>query len=185
MNTILSTYESLHPILVHFPIALLSVYAILECIRFRKILAWPSYFYIKAFLAIVGFFAAIAAYMAGPGGSEVHSWSGYVGMTGSNGRSIVRQITNEHSNFATIVLIVFGIIAVAYLIIWIQRQYEIKQTAWNYLVVVADFIQRPFIIITLAIIGLLAVTVTGALGGAIVYGPNVDPVVSFVYNLFF
>lgn len=37
----------------------------------------------------------------------------------------------------------------------------------------------------LALIGLIAITMTGALGGAIVYGPNVDPVVKFVYSLFF
>jgi hypothetical protein len=32
---------------------------------------------------------------------------------------------------------------------------------------------------------MILVTIVGALGGALVYGPEVDPVVSVVYHLFF
>jgi len=181
----MNSIESLHSILVHFPIALLTVYAVFECLRFKKILAWPSTFFIKAFLAIVGFFAAIAAYIAGPDGSEIHAWSGFAGMTGTNGRPVVRQIVDMHSNFATITLIVFGIIAVSYLIVWIQRYYNFNQKIWNFFVALARFFQRPFVAIFLAIVGLVAVTITGALGGSIAYGPDIDPVVSGIYHLFF
>ena len=177
--------ESLHPILVHFPIALLTVYAILECVRFKKILEHHSIFYVKAFLTVVGFFAAIAAFSTGPEGSAVNSWSGYAGMTGSNGRPIVHQIVDMHSNFATLTLIVFGIIAFSYLVVWIQRHYAPHYKIWDFFVSVACFIQKPSINIILAILGLVLVTVTGSLGGSIVYGPNVDPIVSFVYHLFF
>lgn len=33
--------------------------------------------------------------------------------------------------------------------------------------------------------GLLLITLTGALGGIIAYGPDIDPVASFVYRLLF
>lgn len=37
----------------------------------------------------------------------------------------------------------------------------------------------------LALLGIIAVTITGALGGAISHGANTDPVVQMIYNLFF
>lgn len=182
---IISTYEGLHPILVHFPIALLSLYAILELVRFNKLTQWPSYFYIKAFLAIVGFAAAILAFMAGPDGPDIHSWSGYAGMVSSNGQPLVRQIVDMHSNFAAVTLIIFGIIAVSYLVSWIERQYHFGHKAWKTLVRIVDFIHKPAPIIILALFGLFTITVTGALGGSIVYGPDIDPAVSFIYHWFF
>jgi len=36
-----------------------------------------------------------------------------------------------------------------------------------------------------ALIGAVCLTITGALGGAMVYGPTSDPFVSFIYTLFF
>ena len=44
-------------------------------------------------------------------------------------------------------------------------------------------LQSPFLIL-MALAGLAAITITGALGGAVVYGPNIDPVVSAVYRFF-
>lgn len=38
---------------------------------------------------------------------------------------------------------------------------------------------------TAAALGLVAITITGGLGASIVYGPDVDPVVHFIYSLFF
>jgi uncharacterized membrane protein len=177
--------EGLHPILVHFPIALLSLYAILECLRFKKLLAWQPFFYIKAFLVIVGGLAGIAAYSTGPEGMAVNGWSGYASMVGSNGRPFVDQIVNMHSNFASLTLGIFSVIAVSYLVVWIQKIRPIQHSAWSVILKIANFIQKPAVIILLALLGLLAVTITGALGGSIVYGPNVDPVVSYAYHLFF
>ena len=37
----------------------------------------------------------------------------------------------------------------------------------------------------IALVGIVVITITGALGGAIVYGPEVDPIVSVIYHLFF
>lgn len=38
--------------------------------------------------------------------------------------------------------------------------------------------------IVLALLGLGALMITGALGGAITYGPDADPIVSIVYKIF-
>ena len=54
---------NLHPIFVHFPIALFTLYALLECARFKKLQEQTYYFYLKAFLVITGGLASSAAYI--------------------------------------------------------------------------------------------------------------------------
>jgi uncharacterized membrane protein len=44
--------------------------------------------------------------------------------------------------------------------------------------------EKRWLLIILACCLLAAVTVTGALGAAIVHGQDVDPVVNFIYTLF-
>ncbi len=39
------------------------------------------------------------------------------------------------------------------------------------------------LVIVLAIAGLVLMTVVGALGASLVYGPEIDPAVSFIYHL--
>jgi len=50
----------------------------------------------------------------------------------------------------------------------------------------ADICQKIInsgLIIPLALFGLAAIAITGALGGAIVYGPNIDPFVAFIIKI--
>ncbi len=184
----MSTFESLHPIFVHFPIALLSIYAVLECIRYKKLLKQVSFFYIKAFLAVVGFSAGLVAASAGPEGSAVHSWLGYSTFV----RPTVRNIVEMHSTFASATLFIFGIIAFSYIVrllndhvsVWASKN-ETAKKVWKWLLCIGEYISRPAVVIPLAILGLVAVTITGSLGGAIVYGPNIDPVVSAVFYFLF
>jgi uncharacterized membrane protein len=143
----------LHPIFVHFPIALLTMYAVLELIRFKKVLAKPYWFFVKAMFVIFGALGAAAAYMTGPD-------------------ALARSpLGREHSNFATLTLILFAIIGCAYLLEWKRPNKYSK------------FILRPYIIIPLALIGLAAVTITGALGGALVYGTNFDPLMAPIFKM--
>ncbi|KHO51327.1 MAG: hypothetical protein QT04_C0044G0036 [archaeon GW2011_AR11] len=56
---------NIHPIFVHFPIALLSLYAVMVLIRFRKVMGLPYWSYAKAILAIAGTLGAFAALQTG------------------------------------------------------------------------------------------------------------------------
>ena len=165
-----------HPIMVHFPIALLTVYALMELLRFRKLTSQAYWFYVKALFAIIGSLATTAAlftgnlaksnFVPGPQASLVHL----------------------HSNFAAVSSYIFALIALLYLLAWLgKQQYHLKapwRRIWELkLRTVNYFLGWPVIII--ALIGLGCITITGALGGALVYGTNVDPVVSIVYHLFF
>jgi uncharacterized membrane protein len=141
-----------HPILVHFPIALLTLYAVLECVRFKRAMEVMHAFHVKATLVIFGALGAAAAYATGP---DVHG----------------SPLVAVHERFATITLIIFSVIALSYLFELFKSN---KYSA---------FVHRSYIIIPLAVLGLIAVTITGGLGGAIVYGTQFDPFMAPIFKL--
>lgn len=175
---------NIHPIFVHFPIALFSLYAILELIRIRKLTGTETYFNLKAFLSIVGVASTVITIQ-----------------TGELARSILQvspetqNLIRVHSSFAKLTELIFLFIAASYAVVFFERyfastrlfafvtQNRFAKPIWQLGKSIAYSIQRPLIICVLALCGLVAVTVTGALGGAIVYGPDIDPIVTFVYNL--
>ncbi|MES2213932.1 MAG: DUF2231 domain-containing protein [Patescibacteria group bacterium] len=144
---------NIHPIIVHFPVALLSLYAVLELVRFRKVMEKPYWFYIKGALVIFGSLGSLAAYATGPEGKPAP------------------RILEMHATFATATLFIFAVIAFSYLFQWCKPN---KYSA---------FIHRSYIIIPLAVIGLICVTVTGALGGAMVYGTHFDPFMAPIFKI--
>lgn len=164
---------NIHPIFVHFPIALLTVYAIIELIRIQKFQSKNSIFYIKCILVVLGWIASIIAASTGDIAAD---------LIGEN------RLIETHAFYAGASQVVFGIIAVWYALIFLEKEalkipFFEKQIrpVLTFLFVIARKIQMC--IPALAIVGLILITITGALGGAIVYGPEIDPVVYFVYNL--
>lgn len=148
---------NLHPIVVHFPIGLLTFYAVLELIRFKRIAEKPYWMNIKAILAIFGFLTALAAYLTGP---EVEGGA-------------APRILEMHETFASATLLIFGIIALNYLLRWARHEgihHRIPMLPNR-------------VVITLAILGLVAITITGGLGGAMVYGTNFDPFMAPIFQL--
>src|SRR5262249_37931164 len=101
------------------------------------------------------------------------------------------QIVNVHENFADASLTIFAIIGAAYLILWLNRENffrslteKIKVFAlWQRLGKLGHFFVGNKFVILLALAGLVCITITGALGGAMVYGPNADPFIKLIYGL--
>lgn len=143
----------LHPIVVHFPIALLSLYAVFELIRFKKVIDQPYWFYIKAILLICGTLGSYVAILTGPEGEH----------------SILKE---RHEMFAQLTSFLFTIISSGYLYKWYKpfNRYS-------------AFIQKPAISIILAFLGLVTITITGGLGGALVYGTHFDPFMAPIFKL--
>lgn len=167
----------IHPAVVHIPIGLLTVYSILEFVRFKKVLAQPYWFYIKAILVIFGTLGTFVALQTGELIEDLFQSS----------------LMETHSTFATATTIVYGIIAGAYLVLWIEvdaANWKFLRLGgvdklWKVLTVLSRIILKPWLVVLLSLLALSLLTITGALGGALVHGPEVDPVVSFVYHLFF
>lgn len=170
---------NVHPIFVHFPIALLTIYALMEIVRLPIFTRQPWWFYTKAVLLFVGVIAGKVAELTGNIAAEAYR--------GTSAQALVKM----HETFAQASVFIFGVLAAAYLIAW-GRHENIRaklpaglQKIWNALEAVERTIFCAPVLMLLALAGLMVITITGALGGALVYGPNVDPVVSFVYHLFF
>lgn len=168
---------NVHPILVHFPIALLSIYSLLELIRIKRIQNLPYWFYIKAAMVIIGSASTIPALLAG--------------------QLIEHQFTDRadlvetHSFWAELSTVIFGVIAICYVIEIVSRNnlFGIKlngwmATIWQIKQKFAKTVLNTPIIVSIAILGLIAITITGALGGIIVYGPNLDPFTAIIYKIF-
>ena len=167
------TIPNVHPIIVHFPVALLTVYALAELARFKFVLAKPYVFYVKAVLVIVGALGAGAAYLSGDLVAE------QIGET---------PLIETHSQWGIATAIIFGAIALSYAVLWIERERKPASQpttvgAWPKLVRLAKMLVETPAAPVAALVGLACVTVTGALGGAIVYGPDIDPFVKVIYGL--
>lgn len=174
METLLA---QLHPVMVHFPIGLLTVYALLELIPFRTTWTDPRWIFAKRTLLFFGTAAVIVAATTGEarGGENI-----------APGTALAM-----HELMGTITKSIFLVIAGSQLVLvstrWIIRlvsKREWMHVIWKILERISIIIALRPVIVLLAVAGLVSLTITGALGGGMVYGPEADPMVKAVYALF-
>lgn len=178
---------NLHPIFVHFPIALLSVYSLMELVRFKKVLNQAYWFYTKALLVMIGGIGALASYFTGNFAKDaIRNGDFYSALNN------YQQVVSLHEMFAKLSVAIFGIIAASYLISWVSKtnlgnilNNSVISSIWKIFIKLSNFFIQTRIVILMALLGLIAITITGGLGGMIVYGPNADPFFGMIYTLFF
>lgn len=174
---------NIHPLFVHFPIGLLVVYSALElCAYFLPALrrqAWT--FSVKVFLLFVGILGAFAALLTGGIAAELIEGSPF------------DAVIEVHAAFAAATSALYFVIAAAYLnrIFDGNRRFErftasggLLARGWNAKKYLAHLILDTRLLPLLALLALAGMTITGALGASIVYGPDADSFVSFIYSLF-
>lgn len=167
---------NIHPLLVHFPIALLSIYAIFECIRFRKLMELREWFYIKAIFLFLGELGALAAAATGDFGEQLFA----------SQAAIIRV----HEGFAKTTVVIFGIAALIYLGVCIDRIWgeRLRTTKvgslWNAIAKIAQRLFTGPVLVPFAVVGFVALIITGALGASIVYGTANDLLLQWVNQLF-
>ncbi|MBP6086304.1 hypothetical protein KA478_03885 [Patescibacteria group bacterium] len=124
-------------------------------------------FYIKFTFLIIGSVGTMAAILSGEAAAE----------------GINSKLIHTHEEFAEMTRNLFVVLSLIYLAKLYVRE---KQTSLahalppflqNILAWIAKYADKIFAPQVLAVVGLFLVTITGALGGAITYGRDADPIV--------
>lgn len=190
---------NLHPLFVHFPIALLVLYALIEVglplkIRLYRLCKWerapwfqsmlsPVWVSIKSFLVIIGTVLAFPTLQTGEVAEHIYRQQAL--SPESFIQSSIGRLIEMHGTFATLSVILFSILSVGY----VARAVTQLPTTYHSFQHVCMYIQRiilhPIVRTLLALVGISLITITGALGGAIAHGPKTDPVVEMIYGWFF
>ena len=170
---------NIHPIVVHFPIALLTIYALLEIFTTKKLKDNETWFFIKSTFLFLGTLGAFAGLLTGN--------------IAANG--IESELIETHERWAQISTIIFVFLSLIYASLIKERYFgeRVRQilgesflfTLYKKGIVVAHSLNKRVILILLALLGLIALTVTGALGGTIVRGPDADFITKFIYSILF
>jgi len=147
----------LHPIVVHFPIALLTLYGVIELVRFQRFIEKPYWFYVKAALISFGALSALAGVITG---GITSGW--YIGGP---------RIFVMHQIFGVLTLILSSTIALGY------------QFHWHRMNRFSEFVMRPKVLVVLAVLLLFCITTVGGIGGAMIRGTQFDPLMAPIFKL--
>jgi uncharacterized membrane protein len=169
---------NIHPIIIHFPIALLTLYSGMECVRLHVLQQKLWWIPLKRFLLIIGTVGGFFSLFTGESASAVYQ------------QTSTMPLVELHAAFAQLSILIYAILSLREIIGIAQEEQWLKRfpSTQSFVSALHHTIQRFFrtpLVILLSLIAFIALSITGALGGAIVYGPDVDPIVSFFYHLFF
>ena len=168
---------SLHPAIVHIPIGLLTLYAVLEILPLRRFFPADSLRLTKGILLVAGLLGAFFALQSGEAAGE-RSMEGY-------------RLFETHAFFAGAMTWIFAALAVLYIVAWLRPvmapvvsgKQNTLVLLWNTILRVSTTLDKDSIRRVVAFVGFIFLSFTGALGGALVYGTQADPLISFVTRL--
>ena len=163
---------NVHPIFVHFPIAFLLIYSFIKIVPLQKWFPNVAWVQIQRALLVVGVLGAFAALS-----------------TGELAESLTmpdRQLVNMHSIFANMSTWIFGLLLAGEaltVLLPILAQHLNLPKIFSLLTSVKNILTNKLLSGIFAFVGLIAITITGLLGGVMVYGTSADPLAGFVLKI--
>ncbi len=158
---------NIHPILVHFPIALLFIYSVIKIIPFKKIMPAVNW---KDAEKVLLFFGVISAFVARATGELAEE------LTGPN-----HQLVENHEFFAGLTIFIYSVLLAGVLAGYLATRKYMPMKGL-FLWIEKTFADSWFTKL-LALAGLTTLMITGLLGGVMVYGLTADPLAPYVLNL--
>ena len=163
---------NIHPLLVHFPIALLFVYSIIKMLPFDKWFPKVAWKDIERALLLVGVLGAFAALATGDAAEHAFHPN--------------RQLVDMHSNFAALATGLYGALLAGELLMvvnpWLMKKIR-SGALMKFLTVLEKILTNRAFSKILAFLALIAISITGLLGGVMVYGASADPVAGIVLKM--
>ncbi|MBX4211355.1 MAG: hypothetical protein KW806_00970 [Candidatus Yanofskybacteria bacterium] len=164
---------NIHPIFVHFPIAFLFVYSIVKILPLQKWLPRISWKQIERTLLVIGTLGALVANQTGEIAEHL--------------LEVDHQIVEMHSFFASLTIFLFGILLIGEIIQVLNKDYisqwKLDRRIKSFSIIIEKLICNKLISILLILMGLITLTLTGLLGGILVYGTTADPFAEIVLRL--
>lgn len=165
------TYN-LHPIFVHFPIALLFAFSVIKIIPFERWFPKVYWRHIEVWLLTFGVLGAFAALATGETAER---------LTHPN-----RAIVNMHANFATLSTWIYALLLIGEILFFITPEILPKLNmpqVTRFFVLVQNVLTHGIFSKILAFIAFIAIFVAGLLGGVMVYGTSADPFAKIVLRI--
>jgi uncharacterized membrane protein len=169
------TYN-IHPIFVHFPVAFLLLYSFIKIMPFYKWFPKVSWKQIQIVLLVAGVIGAFVANSTGEIAEHLANPN--------------HDLVEMHATFASISTWVYGLLLIGELLALlnlkiipqISEKIGVPKMA-SFLMFIQKILTNRTLSIILALVGLVAISVTGLLGGVMVYGTTADPIAPFVLRL--
>lgn len=167
---------NLHPIFVHFPIALFLLYS------FLRFFPWP-----KKLPAVDWHLPRVVILVAGLLGAWLSNATGEIA---SHIARPNRAILNLHEGFAAASVDVYVVLLIAELFVffkpeWLENKYlRILKPLSPLFSFLKKAFSKSWTFLLLAIVGALLIAMTGLLGGVMVYGTTADPLAAPILKLF-
>ncbi|MCA9349238.1 hypothetical protein KC878_03835 [Candidatus Saccharibacteria bacterium] len=166
---------NIHPIIVHFPVALLTLASVLAVImqfnRFAKYRKQLSFAY--RMLLLIGLAGALVARMTGEAAAEL----------------TVRDhdLLERHELFSSLATIFYGLLVfiefLPSVVAFAAKRNWLKPKTKRSILQFAQKLANPKLVSIMAILAVISLVVTGMLGGAMVYGETADPLTKYVLQL--
>ena len=163
---------NIHPLVVHFPIALLFLYSVIQLLPLRTWFPRVEWKQIERVLLVVGFFGALVALATGDTAEHIFHPN--------------RQLVEMHSTFAGLATVLYGALLSGEILTIINPKILPKISyTWirNILISLEKLLCNKTFSKTISLVALIAISTTGLLGGVMVYGATADPVAGIVLKM--
>lgn len=165
------TYN-IHPLLVHFPIAFFLLYSLLRIVPLGRWMPEVSARYVRIIVLLAG---VLGAFMASATGEVAEHLA-----------RPDRGIAEAHAFFAAASTWVYALLFIGE-VLAVLRPYLVAKFPelpfGKVLSMLEQVLTQPAIVAILVIVGIVSISVTGLLGGVMVYGTTADPLAPAVLRI--